>query len=307
MADAATLPNKREAVRRSWLYVPLHEPKFVEKARGADCDVVILDLQDGVPSDRKEEARGRIAAAIAMLRPMHPDIFVRLNQGAMRWLDLEACVAGKADQVLVAMADNVDEVRRIGTRLRSSPVGDRRPEMALSLESAHAILTARELAACDPNVSTIIASTEDLAWELNVEPGEGLRFAKLHVVLAAAEAGVFAAGVLGHLRQFTDAKANEDMAREAFRYGFLGCSCIHPSQIEAFNRGFMPTEEQVTKARSLVAAYDQKAANAGAVGIDGEMADGPVVGRARSLLADHARKVAKDEARQRMRQQRLTA
>jgi citrate lyase subunit beta/citryl-CoA lyase len=305
MADAAaaTPANKRDAVRRSWLYVPLHEQKFVDKARGIDCDVVILDLQDGVPGALKDAARARLASAVALLRPTHPDIFVRLNQGAMRWADLDACIAGKADQVLVAMADDIGEVRKIGERLRASPVGTRVPEMALSLESAHAILTARELAACDPSVSTIIASTEDLAWELNVEPGPALRFAKLHVVLAAAEAGVFAAGVLGHLRAFTDPGANEEMAREAFRYGFLGCSCIHPNQVAAFNRGFTPTNEDVAKARALVDAYDAKTSSAGAVGIEGEMADGPVVGRARSLLADYARKSARDETRARKQPQ----
>jgi citrate lyase beta subunit len=84
------------------------------------------------------------------------------------------------------------------------------------------------------------------------------------------------------------------MAREAYRFGFQGCSCIHPNQVAPFNRGFSPTEEEVARARTLVAAYEAKTDSAGAVGIDGEMADGPVIGRARKVVADHEKRLRAD-------------
>lgn len=131
--------GKREVLRRSWLYVPLHEQKFIDKAMGLRPDVIILDLQDGVPGAMKEAARGRVASAVASLRQIHEAVFVRLNPGDARWVDLDACIEGKVDQVLISMAEDVSEVRQIGDRLRAAyPSGPRVPEMALALESAAA-------------------------------------------------------------------------------------------------------------------------------------------------------------------------
>ena len=42
---------------RCWLFVPGHSQKMVDKALGLDVDVIIFDLEDGVPPDKKESAR----------------------------------------------------------------------------------------------------------------------------------------------------------------------------------------------------------------------------------------------------------
>ena len=51
--------------RRSVLYVPSVNARAVEKAKGVDCDVVILDLEDSIAPDAKDEARATVLAILA--------------------------------------------------------------------------------------------------------------------------------------------------------------------------------------------------------------------------------------------------
>ncbi len=74
--------------------------------------------------------------------------------------------------------------------------------------------------------------------------------------------------------------------------GFRGKACIHPDQVASVNKGFAPTERDLGRARAIVAAFEQaEAEGVGAVALDGEMIDLPVVERARELLAETKRSV----------------
>jgi citrate lyase subunit beta/citryl-CoA lyase len=56
--------------RRSALYLPASNAKAIAKARTLPCDMVILDLEDAVAPEMKDEARqAAIAAERRRLRP----------------------------------------------------------------------------------------------------------------------------------------------------------------------------------------------------------------------------------------------
>ena len=72
----------------------------------------------------------------------------------------------------------------------------------------------------------------------------------------------------------------------ARRLGYLGKSCIHPSQIALANEVFQPTEAEIAAAQRIVAAADEAdARGVGAYLVDGKMVDRPFVERARAVLA----------------------
>ena len=49
---------------RSLLYVPGSNARALEKAGGLAADMLIIDLEDAVPADRKAEARAAMRAAV---------------------------------------------------------------------------------------------------------------------------------------------------------------------------------------------------------------------------------------------------
>ena len=49
---------------RSLLYVPGSNARALEKAAGLAADMLIIDLEDAVPADRKADARAAMRAAV---------------------------------------------------------------------------------------------------------------------------------------------------------------------------------------------------------------------------------------------------
>ncbi len=79
--------------------------------------------------------------------------------------------------------------------------------------------------------------------------------------------------------------ASSTSALLARSLGMGGKICIHPAQVAVVNRVFAPDEAQLDWARRVVAAYEAGVGEGrGAVALDGEMIDLPVVVRARRLL-----------------------
>ena len=75
-------------------------------------------------------------------------------------------------------------------------------------------------------------------------------------------------------------------ARRALALGFQGKLCIHPSQVGPVNDAFSPTEEEMERARRIVAAFDEaEAAGSASIQVDGYFVDYPIVEKARRTLA----------------------
>ena len=74
--------------RRSVLYVPAHEPRFIEKARYLPVDTIVFDLQESVPPLHKVEARTRLVKALENTNFGYSEKVVRINS-----LD-SSCVGG---------------------------------------------------------------------------------------------------------------------------------------------------------------------------------------------------------------------
>ena len=100
--------------------------------------------------------------------------------------------------------------------------------------------------------------------------------------MAAGEAGVFAYdGAFADIRDAEGYRAEATLAR---RLGFLGKSCIHPSQIPLANEAFRPHAAEIAHALKVVAAAQQaQAGGTGAFVVDGKMVDPPFIAREPSL------------------------
>ncbi len=111
---------------------------------------------------------------------------------------------------------------------------------------------------------------------------EELLYARSRLVLASRIAGLLPPidGVTMALDDL--ARLREDVAR-ARRRGFGGKLCIHPRQVETINQGFAPTEAERAWARRVLEVVETT--GAGALRLDGELIDRPVIERARSILA----------------------
>ena len=74
-------------------------------------------------------------------------------------------------------------------------------------------------------------------------------------------------------------------AYQARALGFSGKLCIHPSQVPLANKSFSYSEEEITRAKEMLAVYDQAVSEGSAsVVYDGQMIDEALAKQARRIL-----------------------
>lgn len=296
---------------RSLLYVPGHRPSWVAKAWAAGADAVILDLEDAVPLERKEEARAGVVEVLAgpsseatanasadtsetgpvNARPSPAgDVWVRAHPedwGA----DLDAVVRPGLRVVMVPKAEvstvvpvlaRLDALER-GRGLAVGTVG-----VVPLIETARGVQQFADLAAL-PRVVTLALGEADLCGDLGIsypDAASQLRPIRLQLIVACAATGlVRPAGP--SWTQLDDPEGLRDSCQEQLRQGFRGRTAIHPSQVATINEIFTPSTAEVTAARETLALFEEGlAVGDGAVRApDGRLLDPATVRGAREVLA----------------------
>ena len=268
---------------RSYLYVPGSDPRRIEKALASEADAVILDLEDAVAPNRKEEARTTVAE---VLRSEHEKpVFVRINapDSVLAEEDVEAVAGPRLAGLRLPKTESAESVRRVAQRLEN--LGCEAGLQCL-IESALGLEFAFEIARAHEKVVGMSLGEADLAADLGVRGDAGLLYARSRLVAATR-----AAGLPGPVQSvYTNVRDAEGLRRstmEGKNMGFVGRSAIHPAQIEVINEVFTPTEEEVAEAKDLLARLEESTGTGtGAFALeDGRFVDEAVVGSARLTLA----------------------
>lgn len=264
------MPIDRLRLCRSLLFLPASNPRAIAKARTLGADMVVLDLEDAVKPEDKDAARpAAIEAAAAGFGDSM--VAIRVNSPG-RWLEADIAAVGEsaAAFAIVPRTSGPAEAEHVAA-------GTGKPVLAM-IETAAGVLAAAAIA---PATAGLIAGTNDLAASIGLRPGgnrAALRTGLQMTVLAARAAGVPVFD--GVYNRLDDLDGFEEECREGRSFGFDGKSLIHPSQVEAANRIFSPAEEEIDRARRLLAA-----ATGGAERFEGEMIERMHVDQARAVLA----------------------
>src|SRR5918994_7741406 len=280
---------------RSWMFVPGHRQKMIDKAFGLNADAIMLDIEDGVAPNEKDSARKNIAESLGREKaPGTPARYVRINAiGHARMdADLHAVVRPGLEGMVCPKVDTPEDVRKVDAILteREPNLGMQKGKVKLliAIESPRGLLNAPAIAASSPRISGLIFGAEDFGREIGLptsREGEArdLIYARSAIVVAAAAAHVQA--VDGVWVDLNDSQGLRRFAQQSRRLGFSGMSCIHPSQVDAINATFSPTAEEVNYARQVVQAFEEAQARGdGSIAFGGQLIDRPIVERARRTI-----------------------
>lgn len=183
---------------RTYLFAPAHDDERVASALDTAADVVLVDLEDGVPAEHKEAARSRLPAIVdgAGGRPIH----VRIN-GDDGYVgdDLRAAVRRGVSGLRLPKVSQVDHVVELLAAVDSLEAAAHIPagsiEVFLTIESAGAVSRAASLASAGrPRGGRLVFGAGDLRRDLGhgalLGDGEPTLTARSLLVLASAEANV---------------------------------------------------------------------------------------------------------------------
>lgn len=267
----------------TWLFVPATEDRKVAKAMQSDADAVILDLEDSIADGMKDTARDHLAGYLRSQPPaaMGPQVWVRVNGSdpafaadvsAIPWESVRGAVLPKAER-----AESVRRLIDAGAR-RVLPI----------IESAAGFNALARLVEAG-GVDRFAIGTWDLAIDLGivaVRPDDSELVWQLRgdIVLASRQLSL-PPPIDGVHAQFDDDEGLKILSERAHRMGFGAKLLIHPRQIPIVRSVFRPDDGALQHARDVVKAYEDAAREGrGAVQLNGEMIDRPVVERARALL-----------------------
>ncbi|MCH8199488.1 MAG: CoA ester lyase, partial [Chloroflexi bacterium] len=146
-------------VKRTWMFVPGHAQRFIDKAMSLSCDVMMLDIEDGVTPAEKPAARELIAEALGRPKePGGPVRFVRINAvgGEHSEADLRAAVRPGLEGLVLPKVQSAQEVQTVAAYLdgREAEAGLERGSVALAaaIETPRGLFNALAIADSSPRM-----------------------------------------------------------------------------------------------------------------------------------------------------------
>ena len=267
--------HDRLAAARSLLFVPGHRPDRFDKAAASGADLAVIDLEDAVAPEDKEQAREHAAAWLARGN----QAVVRINAPGTPWSEADLkTAAGHGAPVMVPKAEDPAVLADLASRTAGRCALLVLIETALGVDRAHAVCAV-------PGVVRAAFGNVDLSAQLGVAHDDHLALtaARSRVVIASAAAGI-APPVDGVTTAVRDADALAADLTHARRLGYTAKLCIHPSQLPPVAEAFAPSQGELDWARQVLNAGEAVTT------LNGQMVDKPVLDRARRLLARANRK-----------------
>ncbi len=276
---------------RSLMFVPATGRRFVEKAHTRGADGIILDLEDSIPPAEKAAARAALAEAAVTVGQAGGDVLVRVNRPLELCIpDIEAAVMPRVAALLLPKVMGPEHIRLLSevVAVREAAMGMAvgRTRFVALVETPDAIPHLHAIAAADPRMAAMGIGVEDLAMEIEAQPGADMLYHYgMALVTACRAARILPMGSIGAFADFSDLEAYRAGLRRSRRLGFAVAACIHPSQVPVINEEYGVSAEEADRARRLIAAFESAVGEGkAAVAFEGAMVDIPVVERARLLL-----------------------
>ncbi|WP_432830976.1 HpcH/HpaI aldolase/citrate lyase family protein [Dactylosporangium sp. CA-092794] len=251
---------------------------MLDKALSAvtGADVVVIDLEDGVPADLRHEAIANLCGLDPP--PGAPPTLCRIRAGSEHRISDATILPAWVRGAVLAKAEDVDDIEVVARALRSRNPGF---EVWLLIESARGVENLPAMLHAGVDIDGVLLGAGDLRADLGLFDDLDLRqidFARSRLVYACAAAGV------PHVVDTPEAQIDPDDAFVQAVYnarglGFTGKCAIHPNQLEPIRKAFEPSAEQIAWAHRVLAAED------GARRLGTVMVDEATKRTARRLLA----------------------
>ena len=267
------------------LFGPAQRVDFVAKFAAAGADIGVLDLEDATPEAMKAESRTTLADA----KPGSGDLgtmrlVVRTNSlGSAHFADdLAAAAEAQAHGIVVPKLETDREVADVRREMETVGLGG--GLLCAGIESVAGVHRAIEVAGAGADM--VYFGAEDFITDIGgvrTESNTEVLYARSRVAIAARMSGIPALDqVVVDFGDDDRFRREADLARSL---GYQGKLCIHPAQVALANAAFSPSEEEVERARALLAAAEKaEAEGLGVISFDGTMVDAPIIRRAQQVV-----------------------
>ena len=245
--------------RRTTLIVPIRE-RTIEKAPTTEADVIMLDLDDGIPytTEAKDAGRALLVAALRRLDFGTKEVLVRINSLDTPWWqdDLRALADAPIRAFVPPKVDTAADVRHVETIMLAAGANSQR--LWPMIETTAAIENCAEIATSSARIEALLFGVGDYTvtthgefWDNDLNHlayplGKVLCVGRTHGLSVIAPTVVFS-----DMSRLDLIKAQAVQLR---RMGYDGAEIMYPGHLATANEVFTPNEEQIAWALKLEAA-----------------------------------------------------
>ena len=294
---------------RSVLSVPGHIVKMHSKSLSTSADVVMLDLEDSVPVEAKQQARNIIIESIRSLDWSSKLLSVRINSvdTPFAYQDviqiIEAC-GEKIDSIVLPKVNHPGDVHFLCRLLDGIELYrglQKRIQIEVSIETAMGLEAISQIAIASPRIKSLVFGIADYTasvgarlvslsghgeHEENIYPGHRWHYPLSKMIMVAKAHGLLA--IDAPYGNFQDSTGLRKAAAMTCAIGCDGKWAIHPSQIDTIHEVYTPSREDIERAALILnAAHSAELSGVGAIAVDGRMVDQATIRLARKLW-EHA-------------------
>jgi malyl-CoA/(S)-citramalyl-CoA lyase len=287
-------------------FVDFSNEKMAAKARETfqNVDIMLGNLEDAVPVDRKEAARAGLIGFARETDMGDTQLWTRVNALESPWVlddltELVTTVGNKLDVVMIPKVEGAWDIHFVDRLLAQleAKAGVEKPILVHAiLETGQGVVNLEEIATASPRMQGMSLGPADLAASRRMkttrvggghpgyrtiedpsgEPDErrpSYMQDPWHYTVARMVDACTSAGLLpfyGPYGDIRDVEGCETQFRAAFLLGCVGAWSLHPVQIDLAKKVFSPDPDEVAFAKKVIEAIPD---GRGVHMIDGKMQD----------------------------------
>ena len=304
-------------LNRSQLFVLANRPGTFEAAARSAADVVMFEIEDGVPPGEKPAARRNLIAALNDIDWGRKSLSVRINgldtpHMYRDLVDLLEARTQRLDLLMIPKAGNRADVYAVDmlvTQIESAMRRTKRLGFQLMIETAQGLANINAIAAASPRNDSLHLGQNDLAASLgarmtkvgganpdyhiltdaNAEGERAQHWSDMwHYATARLVTAARAVGLRPVDGPFLDVADPTGFRAAAMRAAVLGCEgkwATTEELVGIANEVFSPSPKAIAQARRVLAAAEEaERAGGGVVTLDGKPIYMPQIRQARTLV-----------------------
>lgn len=293
------------SISRSLIFIPGNNPRFLEKSKYLNADILCFDLEDSVPFSEKNYARKLVNKTIKEINAMDKFnkqiiVSVRINApvSGLAIDDLKEVITEGVDAVVIPKVENDLQIMNLSNVVETVEKEKNMQnfiKLIPSIESSLGVVNAYMIAKADRRVSSLVFGIFDFLHDMKIDAADqeiltGYMYARAKVPVDARAAGVDSIDSIW--QNISDMSGLEKDLLFGKKLGYTGKCVIHPSQIDLVHRIFSPSLQDIQWAKKVVSALDmsinEKEMKIGAVNLEGKMIDAVHYKQAKRILESNS-------------------
>lgn len=277
---------------------------MLEKTKTSDSDIFVYDLEDSVAPNTNDKvtARERLKAFLTT-DPIANwgRVGVRVNGIGTPFFEDDIKALFTLENVThlilpkIHSTKDLDYVSRCLYDVYMTTDRENAVNIIPSVESARAMINLRSIAGWGSNLGrqmggrlgALLFAAEDYCADTGIMRTPSRRellYTRSEIVITAKAFGLEAIDMV--CVQYKDQSVLEDECLEGRQLGFTGKQAIHPAQVPTIQSTYVPSSQEILRAAKILHQLRlAHGAERGAVGLEGEMVDAPMLKQAEKTIA----------------------